>query len=318
MRTVLVPLDGSPLAERALGPAVHIARRTGARLEIVAVNEPRAVLHEAAGAPGAVAVRRDVDTRLGEALRRYADDVQRRLAGEEALQVETRVLEGPAASTLAAYAQATGPDLLVVASHGRSGARPLWLGSVTDALARLTASSLLVVPTHERAAPDKGAIRRVLLALDGTRGTESVIAVATALLGHRDMTYVLMHAVQPLHPLVRAVAGDEEYERDLARQRRTVETYLSEISAGLRVRGSQVVQDVQVDPHRANAVLSSAAEHEVDLIALATHARGPLGRLLLGSVADKVLRGSPVPVLLCVRGAEDGAVEPSRSAPPTP
>lgn len=315
MRTVLLPLDGSPLAERALTPGVHIARRARARLEIVVVNEPRAVMHERPGDGGTVSVERDTDARLGAELRRYADDVQRRLARDDALEVETRVLEGPAASTLAAYAQATGPDLLVVSSHGRSGSRPMWLGSVADALARTATSSLLMVPTHEQAAPPREAIRRVLLALDGSRGGESVIETATSLLGYRDTEYVLMHAVQPLHPLVRAVAGDEEYERDLAEQRGVADKYLGGVAAGLRVRGSNVVQDVQVDAQRAQAVLASASEHAVDLIALATHARARLGRLLLGSVADKVLRASPVPVLLCTRGIEDDALDESRTVP---
>lgn len=301
MSSVLVPLDGSPLAERALTVGVGLARRAGARLEIVVVNEPRRVVQ---GGDGTVSVRSQVDTRLAEELRSYADEVEQRLTRAGSPEVEVRVLEGPAAATLAAYAQATGPDLLVVSSHGQTGGPQMWLGSVTDALARIAPSSVLVVPTHEHAAPQKESIARVLLALDGTRASETVIGSATALLGYHGTEYVLMHAVQPLHPLVRAVAGEEEYERDLASQRRSIERYLGEVSARMQVRGSAVRQDVRVDAHRAQAVLASAAEQGVDLIALATHARGALGRLLLGSVADKVLRASPIPVLLCARGAE--------------
>lgn len=312
MDSLLVPLDGSPLAERALSVALGLARRAGARLEIVVVNEPRPVVHEGADT---VTVRPEIDTRLADALRHYADEVRQRVSRGGAPPVEARVLEGPAATTLAAYAQATGPDLMVVSSHGQTGGRPMWLGSVTDALARIAPASVLVVPTHEQAAPQQESLTRALLALDGTRASETVIHTAGSILGYRGTEYILMHAIQPLHPLVHAVAGDEEYQRDLTEQRRTIERYLSAVAAGLQVRGSEVRHDVRVDQHRAQAVLASAAEHDVDLIALATHVRGKLGRLLLGSVADKVLRASPVPVLLCARGTEDEATEPGEVFP---
>src|SRR5690606_32966016 len=102
-----------------------------------------------------------------------------------------------------------------------------------------------------------------------------------------------------LHPLVRAIAGEAEYERDLAEQRGAVEEYLGGVAERMMQQGAAVRTDVRVSGHAANAVLDAAAEHKAQLIVLATHRRAPLGRLLLGSVADKVLRGSPVPVLLC-------------------
>jgi nucleotide-binding universal stress UspA family protein len=296
MRNFLVPLDGSPLAERALPYAVDLARRQGARLQLVVVNEPRTV---ARGVPGAFALERHVDARLGEELGRYANDVRSRVTRESDVEADVTVLEGPPVTTLASFLQLSAPDLLVVSSHGRSGGRPQWLGSVTDALVRTSASPVLVVPARDAAPVGSGAVARVLVALDGTSAAESAVEVAISLLGVAGVEYLIMSVARPLHPLVRAVAGEGEYERDLAEQRGILDAYLGELATRLRAGGGNVRHEVRVDPHPPEAILASAVDHRADLIALATHARGPLGRLLLGSVADKVMRGSTVPVLLC-------------------
>lgn len=311
MRTILVPLDGSVLAERSLPFAIQAARRTGARLELVVVSEPRAVFRRARGA---AQVEQQSDARLRDALVRYAEETERRVGAEPDVAVLSRVLEGPAAITLARYVQLTAPDLLIVTSHGRAGGRREWLGSVTDGLVRTAPSPVLVVPTHHEEANDAvpGAFTRVLVALDGTPACESAIDRALAVAGAERVRYVVMSAVQPLHPLVRAVAGEKEYQRDLAEQRGLVDEYLQGIAERLRAAGAEVEVDVRVSSQPADAVLDAAVEHQVELIVLATHRRAPLGRWLLGSVADKVLRGSPVPVLLCALGpggdvAEDDA-----------
>lgn len=315
MRTVLVPLDGSVLAERSLPFAIHIARRTGARLELVVVSEPRSVFRRTRGAAH---VEQESDARLRDALVRYADEVAARVGAEPDVAVMSRLLEGPAAITLARYVQLTAPDLLVVTSHGRAGGRREWLGSVTDGLVRTAPSPVLVVPTHHDEGDDEvpGAFTRVLVALDGTSACEGAIDQALALVGSERVRYVVMSAVQPLHPLVRAVAGEQEYQRDLAEQRGLVGEYLEGVAERLRAAGADVEVDVRVSSQPANAVLDAAVEHQAELIALATRRRAPLGRWLLGSVADKVLRGSPVPVLLCAMapggdvgeaGPEDGA-----------
>jgi nucleotide-binding universal stress UspA family protein len=312
MRSILVPLDGSPLAERALPYAVGLARRSRARLHLVVVNEPRTI---ARGGPGAFALERHVDARLGEELRRYATDVERRVTSESGVETEATVLEGPPVPTLAGFLQVSAPDLLIVSSHGRTGGQARWLGSVTDALVRTSMSPVLVVPTREDAPVGSGAVTRVLVALDGTRAAESAVEKAIALLNAAGVEYRLMSAVRPLHPLVRTVAGDAEYERDLAEQRGILEAYLSALATGLRSRGVDARPEVRVDAHPAEAILASAVEHRVDLIVLATHARGPLGRILLGSVADKVLRSSPVPVLLCALVRDGGELMEDEEMP---
>jgi nucleotide-binding universal stress UspA family protein len=104
--------------------------------------------------------------------------------------------------------------------------------------------------------------------------------------------------VTPLHPLLRAVAIGGEYERDLAEQLAMVLGYLRGAEETLRSSGMRVstCAPVEFDPPRA--ICDCAQQYGVDLIAIATHGRGPVPRALLGSVADKVLRSTDRPVLI--------------------
>lgn len=295
MRSILVPLDGSALAERALPFAIDVARRTGARLELIVVSEPRAVLR---GGDGTIGVDHPRDARLRDALQRYEDEVRARVAAEPGVRVDAEVLEGPAAATLSGYVRATRPDLLIVTTQGRAGGRRQWVGSVTDTLLRTVPSPVLVVPAYRDQTMLTPPIRGVLVALDGEPGGEISLQTAASIAGVQDVAYVIMSALAPLHPLVRTIAGEKEYERDLAEQRGILQQYLGGLADALQVQGAQVKVDVRVDANPAEAILDSADDHGVDLIALASHRRAPLSRLLLGSVADKVLRGSPVPILM--------------------
>jgi nucleotide-binding universal stress UspA family protein len=89
---------------------------------------------------------------------------------------------------------------------------------------------------------------------------------------------------------------------DEARER--AQTYLDDVAGGLRDDGLQVETHVTVEPQPATGIVSYARDERFDLVAMATHGRGGVSRALLGSVADKVLRGGHAPTLV-VRPAEE-------------
>jgi nucleotide-binding universal stress UspA family protein len=156
----------------------------------------------------------------------------------------------------------------------------------------------------------------VLVALDGSPFADAVVPVAVGMARqlkarivlaavvdsdpwrYATGEYRLMRAVTPLHPLLRAVAIGGEYERDLAEQMAMVVAYLRKPEETLRSSGVRVSHCAPVEFEPPRAICDCAQQYEVDLIAIATHGRGPVPRVLLGSVADKVLRTTDRPVLI--------------------
>ena len=296
MLTVLVPLDGSPRAECAIPFALSVARRIGAGVELISVHDTPA---PALGLSGELPHDGPRDQR--RALRQqYLDATRRRLEAIDVVPVTTSLIDGAPAETLVAYVRETAPDLVVMTTHGRGGVRRLWLGSVTESLVRHVAVPVLAIPPTAGipVGSEPRAIRRALVAVDGSPESEAVIAPLAALLGTAGLAYTLLRVVPPLHPLVRTVATAVEYGRDLGTEQRLANEYLQALAERLRPRGLDVSVATRSEEPPAAAIIASAAAVRADVIALATHARGPIGRLVHGSVADAVLRTAPVAVLL--------------------
>lgn len=296
MDTILVPLDGSPLAEAATTPAVFLAGRTGARLRLLAVHRPPSpppgLFSTARGGPQSV--------EAGQAiLRGYLDALKDRLQDQSATPVDAEVQHGVPVERIAAAAR-NGVGLVVLASHGRGGSSRMWLGSVTDTLVRQLSIPILVVrpPANGGAPADAASFRRVLIPLDGAPETEAILETALRIVGTDGVEYILVRVCTPLHPLLMAVASRAEIERDTAGERAIAADYLGRVAERLRARGATVTTEVRFSLEPAREILAAATERGATLVALATHGRGPLGRFMLGSVGDKVLRGATGPVLI--------------------
>jgi nucleotide-binding universal stress UspA family protein len=149
--------------------------------------------------------------------------------------------------------------------------------------------------------------RRVLVALDGSPMAEAVLRFLLEIAGPLDMTVVLIRVLEPIPPMV--IEGVRHLVlEDVASRRRDAEEYLAPIAAALRAQGVDVSWQVRRG-RAAEEILAAAAESNVDLIAMATHGRTGLGRLLFGSVAEAVLRQAPVPVFMIRQ--PDGVGEPT-------
>jgi len=294
-------LDGSDFAEHALPTAVSLARRLSAALHVVRVYVP------VAGVYGEHAVPYDevLDRELMKRAQDYLDDVIRRLEAEGNVQSRSALLEGSVADSISRHAAAVGADLLIMTTQGRGPLVRFWLGSVADELVRQAEIPVLFV-RPPAAAPEmfrEPVFQRVLIPLDGSQLAERVLESVIALDTGTQCEYTLLRVVLPMAPLNYGSAAGaytglrELQELDQAESNRAHE-YLEGLARGLRVRSFNVRTRVISNDRPAAAILNDASVHGADLIALATHCRGPLKRLMLGSVADKVLRGAETAVLV--------------------
>jgi nucleotide-binding universal stress UspA family protein len=308
MTHILVGLDGSAFARAALPVAIGLARTLGASIELVTVHEPEPGRHELSGSSTQdQALDRDQLAQLHHAAVEALESARRYIVSlPDAPTVSTTVLTGVPAERLLDHARARDAQLLVVTTHGLGGVSRQWMGSVTDALVRQATLPIVTVRPPERDDADTGAatepatewaLNTILVTLDGTGASEQVLDCLQGLVGDRAQ-YLLMRAATPLHPLLRAIATAREYDRDLTEQRVIADSYLDGVVSRLEQTGLRATRYTAVDFAPARAIVECAVEQAVDMIAIATHGRGPIGRFMLGSVADKVVRTASRPVLL--------------------
>lgn len=298
MRTICVPLDGSAYADSAIPLARRLAEVTGAALDLVSVYTPPLPVY---GGGGAMAIDRRLDTEVRSALGRHLDTAAKSLAESDgAPRVATNLLTGEVVSSLLHHLRETAPDLVVMTTHGRSGASRFWLGSVADSLLRASPVPVMLVPPSAAPAslPGEGMTPRILVPLDGSPEAERIIETLARVMGRAPADVFLLRVVVPLHQVLLSAGFQEEYDRDVRQESELALEYINEMSAKLGEAGISASGRVRVNESIASAILESASEVGASMIAMSSHGRGPLGRFLLGSVADKVIRGARVPVLL--------------------
>ena len=309
-RSILVPLDGSELSEQALPMATSLVHRHGAALNIVRVYVP------IAGVYGKHTVGYDasLDRELMQDARHYLEGVVERLAAVAGFSANSALREGSVADAIAQHAVAVAADLLVMTTRGRGPIGRFWFGSVSDALVRQTTLPILFVPPRD-APPELAqapALHRVLVPLDGSELAEQILEPALALGADAQAEYTLLRVVNQMtppsyDPRSRRVSGMREsllkqlleLDREEYAQ---AQQYLERLAGSLRTRSlivhTRVVSNDRPANRPATAILDDASTNGFDLIALATHGQGGLKRLMVGSVADKVLRGAATPVLV--------------------
>jgi nucleotide-binding universal stress UspA family protein len=314
IRSIVVPLDGSPFAEHALPTTVAIARACRAKLRLVTVHQPPPPPLAADDA----AIYLQVDVGLRRAERVYLKEQASKVRKAGVAQVVTALLEPPVAESLAEYAAARGGDLVVMTTHGRGPLTRLWLGSVADELIRRIAVPVLLIRPREGAPdPIPAPGRRILLPLDGSPIGEAAVPPAAELAEGLRLGLRLVQVVVP-PPLVGVVpaAFPPDLDDEVELRRREAEDYLEDVATGLRERGLSVETAAIIYGSVADALLELARGDDVALTAVSTHGRGGLQRLLLGSVADKLVRSAERPVLVVrpVGSARSGRVaQPTRA-----
>jgi nucleotide-binding universal stress UspA family protein len=299
LRTIVVPLDGSRFAETAVAPAAEVARKAGARLHLVMVHEPILALVPAADVP-APAAPDDVELRQQE--QAYLTETAERLGTVGSGPVKLELVDGMAGPALTDYVAKVRPDLVIMSTHGRGPLSRFWLGSVADHLIRHASVPLLLLRPKDgqEPQPEELALRSALVPLDLSDEAETVVPVLRDLIRLTGGEITLLHVVEPIlgisgavPPYPVAVPADQlEYSREEAQKR------LDGVAARLRTDGLTVSSRVVVGLGVAGTVLETLEQSHLDFVAMSTHGAGGFKRLLVGSVADKVIRASSRPVLV--------------------
>ena len=297
IRTIVIPLDGSPLGEQALEPAVRIAGRLHAGLELVSVYEPQL---PAAPVPNAPQMERRLDAELRASLREYLEAIARAEQAAGAVRVNTAVLQGDVVDALARHIASLDDVLVVMMARRRTGLTRLLGHSLAERLVRATTVPLLAMTSRGDApvARPPGAFGHVLVPLEGPEIGTEIVERAVDVAGTAGVDYELASFVNP-YPVLAApepVVAVPPIDADALQA--AAHEFLERIAAPLRARGIHVVTRVEVHDDPAGAILELARTHDIDLVAMATHGYRGLVHLMLGSVAERVLDSAPVPVLL--------------------
>lgn len=293
-KRIMVPLDGSPLAEYALVPAMGLARALEAELLLlrsVPIVQPVFALSAAlSGEFDSDLQQLSSDSRRHEA-QDYLAATRRRYECPGCV-VHYVTPEGDAAGAIVDVARERGVDLVVMGMHGQGGVRRAMFGSVTERVLHGIHCPTLVVR-----APDP--IRRVVVTLDGSPLGERVLPPALTIARALGAQVTLLRVIEAaLNPLELSLMWDVEPmadERIAGEYRRAATRYLAEVAAreGLSGETQVVLEGAAVERIEEFARLA-----DIDLIAMSTHGHTGLRRWLYGSVTAKVMRGSERSMLI--------------------
>jgi nucleotide-binding universal stress UspA family protein len=296
---ILLPLDGSPFAERALPYALRLASATGARLMLMHATVPPVIPRGPSFDVAAFARQ----LREGQKLVPFTSSRGIAIDG-----ITHDIFEGQEAEGIGEAVREQAADLIVMATHAHDGLGRWLHGGVADQLiAQSPVPIVLVPPTCDHVWPGDGALR-ILVPLDGSRFAEEILEPVGQLAASMNASLLLVGASGPLDsgfadgvPSIRTGFGAALHE---------THAYLDQVAARLRATGQTVTVDAEVG--RPRAIIESIGQRRhVDLIAMATHGRTGVARMALGSVAADLLHDSSVPLLLwrpaSVRHAEEPA-----------
>ncbi|WP_115863875.1 universal stress protein [Halorussus litoreus] len=280
--SMLLPTDGSEGTDEAIAHALDLAERFDATLFVVNVADTNR---------DSVTV---VDAEVVDALEREGTeivDAVAETARRRGVDVETEVVQGDPATTIADYAAQRGMDLVVMPTRGRSGVSEHLLGSVTERAVRLSEVPVLTIDSN---ADGRTAFpyENVLVATDGGEAAATAVDRGVELASGLDAA---LHAISVVDDVslgydVRSSAVSQQLD-DAARE--TVNSIVDRAhEAGVESADGIVRHGVVYEE-----LLDAVEATDADVVVLGTHGRGGAERVLLGSVAERVLRSSPVPVL---------------------
>ena len=288
MLDVLVPLDGSLLAERVLPAAAEIAR----------VNEGQVRLLRAIGLPLAESVIPEINDSEAQA-RAYLEGV----AHNRGIRAGVSTGFGSAASMILSQVDAGGIGYVAMSTHARAGLRRAVPGSVAEHVLRAAPVPVYLLPA-EAEQRDFSAIKRIAMAVDGSPLSVAVLEPA-ALLARQLRAKITLVCVyhSPYGRFDGLQSVGHTVGQELDRLRYETERYAAQLATRLGSYGVHAENATGIDSQPAAGILRLAKMAEADLILMATHGRSGLERLRHGSVTEQVVRHSGLPLLAFGRAA---------------
>jgi nucleotide-binding universal stress UspA family protein len=286
-RRMLVALDGSKMAEVVFSYARELSGRLGLDLDLIHV----CTADEATQLP----MRQAYIEHMAEILQAQSQEIRSKaeiISGKKILEARGKVVVGYPAEEILKYADDNKIDIIMLATHGRSGIRQWGLGSVADKVIHAANVPVWLVPAalHEGILHDNIPGRSILVPLDGSKMAEEVFPHILNLAEQRnaDTKITLINVVKPANPKI----SDEERSligAEFSGLKTSGELYLQKAvkqfeDAGLKVEYEQLVGDP------AEEIVRYAAVSQPRLIVMATHGRSGFSRVVFGSVTENVLR----------------------------
>ena len=300
---ILVPLDGSQLAERALPYATALAGAMQARLVLLRATDAFGFT-DRGRSRAQMAVSQDAETYLNS------------IAGplrERGLTVDLALPVGGAAETIEDEITLRDIDLVVMATHGRSGLGRLVYGSVAAHVLHAAKVPVLVVRAWQKTSGTSFTDSpRIVVPVDGSHFAAAALPIARELVTALGGQLLLVMAVSP--PEVAMMSELAYAQFDPASELATATAYLEQLAEGERAAGrpTQTLAQVGMPEH---VIGELARSNDAALIVMATHGRGGVGRFVMGSVADATLRQGTTPLLLVrPHGDELGADDSGTTA----
>lgn len=296
-RHILVPLDGSLLAERSLPYLLAVARAGTARLTLLQVLQQP---HARFGSRGVDAIEWEMTRAEGQS---YLAAIAGRLRAH-GVESHIELVQGATAERIGSFATHGAVDLVVMTSHGEGGVSAHWArGSTAQKVIAAATTSILVVPTHAAAGPpdDEVRLQRMLLPLDCSRRAECILPAATALARAHDAELILAHVVP--EPEMPRRMGPSRADIELAqnvveRNRQEATRYLRETQKRLAGDSSRIEVRLCVGSNRGQRLRELAEREEIDLVILAAHGNTGDAHLRYGGLAAEFLQQGYGPVII--------------------
>lgn len=314
INSILLARDFSPVSDQAFRYSLDLARRTGATLHVLHAQ----VLHEDPDTSGAPSLAADVD-RIKAQLSQYGNGDDLEGSDTEVDIVEAVVRDVAAGPAILNYADHHDIDVIALGTHGRRGIRRFLLGSVAEEVVRRADRPVLTVrgsETHEPATvPPLSTLDRILVPVDFSDPSREALLHAQELATLFDATVDVLHVVQQtMHPAfyVGGITDIRDIDPNIEEK---VKTRLAEfIEETLRIPeaagapSESPLETGRVVPHMLMGSVDMEVpefidEHDTDLVVMSTKGQTGLDRVLLGSVAEKIVRIATCPVLTVKSGA---------------
>lgn len=302
---LLVSLDGSQLSEGVLPYARFFSKTLDIPVELLRVIEPETISIFSDPTHGR---RADV---VEASMKRSSLDYLGPVAGSfpNPSAVDCSVRIGNPAEVIVGQGSAAAGALIAMATHGRSGVRRWLLGSVAEKVLRATTNHLFLVrPSGQAGSGGVARLERVLVTLDGSPLAERALPPAAVLAKKMNLEVVLLR----VHTLLHAGYVADDYPPNLEQLtgqiREEARSYLEEKVRQLQAEGLARVSTLLLEGNAAGEIVDIARRTQENLVAMCTHGRSGIGRWMLGSVTERVVRHSGDPVLV-VRASPQGLVE---------
>jgi nucleotide-binding universal stress UspA family protein len=289
---ILVPLDGSSLAEKVLPHVVTLAKSFAPRITLFrAVGESSAAAQPIVDPVNWQMIRSQAQA--------YLDEVCGRLQDID-LEAEPVVWEGAAAERIIDYTREQDVDLIVLSSHGRSGLSEWNINSVVQKVILRAYCPVLIIRAYQPVPEELTGLqyRRLMVPLDGSQRAEIVLPYVTALARSQDAKLLVARVVAEPEIPRRASLDEEQQElidRLLALKTQEARDYLDELTSRLSV---EVEQHLLVEADVGAQLHDLAEEQSVDLVALSAHGWSGRAKWPYGSVALSFIAYGTTPLLI--------------------